>query len=345
VAGTIAAGTPAVARRVAGTIAAGTPAVARRVAGTLVRWRGIIGLNYHRIGDGRRTLFDRGLYSATAEDFDTHVRWLKSNFDVIAPRDITTAVRAKRGRHVIITFDDGYADNHEHAFPILKSHGVVATFFIATGFIDQPRLPWWDEIAWMVRTSKRSDIELPRFLAARVSFDDPEREGAVRALLRAYKKLPDSRTTEFLDAVGRATGTGRPTPDVIDARTIWMTWDMIRQMHAGGMTIGGHTAHHPVLARLSREDQANEIAICERRLKEELGIPMTTFSYPVGTVDAFNTESRACLRERGVHTAFSYYGGMRRLSDWDDYDIRRIAIEQDTSFDEFRAMVMFPWTT
>ena len=315
------------------------------MAGAVVRWRGILGLNYHRIGDGRRTIFDRGLFSATAEDFDAHIRWLKSNFDIIAPRDVDTALRDKRGRHVIVTFDDGYADNHEHAFPILKSHGVNATFFIATGFIDEPRLPWWDEIAWMVRTSKESGIEMPGFLDARVTFDEPEREQAVRALLRAYKKLPDSRTAELLDAAGRATGTGRPSADVIDPRAMWMTWDMIREMQAGGMTIGGHTAHHPVLARLSRDEQAKEIAICERRLKEELGIPMTTFSYPVGTPDAFNAESRACLRERGVRTAFSYYGGMRRHREWDDYDIRRIAIEQDTTFDEFRAMVMFPWTT
>lgn len=321
------------------------PATARRLAGTIARWQGIVGLNYHRIGDGRRTVFDRGLYSATAGDFDTQVRWLKTNFDVIAPRDIDYVVRVKRGRHILITFDDGYADNYEHAFPILESHGVRAAFFIATGFIDEPHLPWWDEIAWMVRTSKRSGVEMPGYLTAPVSFDEPEREQAVRALLRAYKKLPDDRTTEFLNAAGRATDTGRPPNDVVDLASFWMTWDMIREMHAAGMTIGGHTASHPVLSRLSREEQANEIATCERRLKEELGIPMQTFAYPVGSRDAFNSDSRACLRERGVISAFSYYGGIRPLSDWDDYDIRRMAIEQDTTFDEFRAMVMFPWTT
>lgn len=302
-------------------------------------------LNYHRIGDGRRTLFDRGLYSATAEDFDAHVRWLKSSFDIIAPRDIEHVVRSKRGRHVIVTFDDGYVDNHAHAFPILRSHGAVATFFIATGFIDEPRLPWWDQIAWMVRTSARSDVEMPGFFEGRVVFDDPERERAVRALLRVYKSLPDDRTAEFLDAAAAATGAGRPPEDVIDLRTVWMTWDMIREMHAGGMTIGGHTVHHPVLARLSRDEQAKEIATCGRRLEEELGVPMTTFSYPVGTPDAFNAASRDCLRERGVLSAFSYYGGMSRLRAWDSYDVRRIAVEQDTSWDELRANVMFPWTT
>ena len=319
------------------------PAIALRLAGTFVRWKGIAGLNYHRIGDGRRLVFDRGLYSATAEDFDQQVRWLKRNFDVIAPRDIADVVRAKRGRHVLITFDDGYADNYDHAFPILKSNGVPGTFFVATGFIDEPRLPWWDEIAWMVRTSKKSDIDLRGYLDARVVFDEPEREQAVRVVLRAYKRLPDTRTSEFLGALGAATGTGRPSTDVVDVGRLWMSWDMLREMVAGGMTIGGHTVRHPVLSRLSREEQAKEIAACERRLKEELGIAMETFAYPIGTRDAFNSDSQACLRERGVRSAFSYYGGISRFGAWNDYDIRRMAVEQHTTFDEFRAMVMFPW--
>ncbi len=67
---------------------------------------------------------------------------------------------AKRGRYGMITFDDGYRDNHATALPILKREGVTATFFVATGFIDAPRLPWWDEIAWMVRTSRQDGLEL-----------------------------------------------------------------------------------------------------------------------------------------------------------------------------------------
>jgi peptidoglycan/xylan/chitin deacetylase (PgdA/CDA1 family) len=322
-----------------------TPALARRLAGSLARWRGIIGLNYHRIGNGRRSIFDRGLYSATAEDFDKQVRYLKANFDVIAPRDISYVVRIKRGRHVLITFDDGYADNYADAFPILASHKVQASFFIATGFIDNPHLPWWDEIAWMARTSRRSSVEVSGFLPSSIPFDEPERERAVRTLLRTYKELPDDRTGDFLQAVAEATGTGRPPSDVIDLRRLWMTWDMIREMHAAGMTIGGHTVHHPVLSRLTRAEQAREIADCERRFVEELGVPMHAFAYPVGSRDAFNADSRECLRERGVRTAFSYYGGIRKLSEWDDYDIPRIAIEQDTTLEEFRATVMFPWGT
>jgi peptidoglycan/xylan/chitin deacetylase (PgdA/CDA1 family) len=305
----------------------------------------VLGLNYHRIGDGRSSVFDRGLWSATAEDFDRQLRYLKENFDVIAPRDVSYVVRLKRGRHVIVTFDDGYADNYTDAFPILKSHRLQATFFIATGYIDEPRLPWWDQIAWMVRTSKRSSVTVPDFYPTEIAYDDPDRERAVRALLKTYKKLPADRTSAFLDAIGTATGTGRPGPETLDVRSLWMTWDMLREMRSAGMTIGGHTVQHPILARMTRDQQSKEIAGCNKRITEELGVPMRAFAYPVGSRDAFNDDTRACLREAGVHTAFSYYGGIRGLRHWDDYDIQRIAIEQDMNFDEFRASVMFPWST
>jgi peptidoglycan/xylan/chitin deacetylase (PgdA/CDA1 family) len=307
-----------------------------RVAG----WSGVLGLNYHRIGAAGDTLYDRGLWSATAEAFDAQVGWLKTYARVIAPDDLPAALARRSGRYVLITFDDGYRDNYTEALPVLKRHGVPATFFVTTGFIDRPRLPWWDEIAWMVRTSRKAAVELPAWLPAPVAFDEPDRERAVRALLRAYKGMPAESTGGYLDAVGTATGTGRHG----DAGTadLWMTWDMIRELRAAGMAVGGHTVDHPVLARLPREGQQAEIAGCGRRLAEELGEPMRYFSYPVGGPAAFDRDTRDCLREAGVRVAFSYYGGYRTFDDWDDYDIRRVAVESYTTLNWFKALVSLP---
>jgi peptidoglycan/xylan/chitin deacetylase (PgdA/CDA1 family) len=280
------------------------------------------------------------LWSATREGFDEQVRWLSSNFDVISPRDIPAVTR---GRHVMITFDDGYSDNYTQAFPVLKSRGVPATFFVATGFIDEPELLWWDEIAWMVRTSKHSTLRLPDYVSAPLVLDEPHREQTVRTLLRAYKKLPSEFTAAYLDAVGVATGAGRAPRDSAELRAHWMTWDMLREMYAAGMTIGGHTAYHPVLARLSREEQMTEISTCHRRITEELGVPMNVFAYPVGSRDSSNAATRECLRRVGVKLAFSYYGGYRRLTGGDDFDIPRIGIEQEMTLTDFKAAVMFPW--
>jgi peptidoglycan/xylan/chitin deacetylase (PgdA/CDA1 family) len=312
----------------------------RTLLSRAIPWSGVLVLNYHRVGDGSGSLFDRGLWSADAEAFARQVRFCRSHTDVISPDDLPHVLDRRRGRYVLFTFDDGYRDNYEVAFPILKAERVAATFFIATGFVDAPRLPWWDEIAWMVRTSRRERIMLPGWLPAAVPFDEPDREGAVRTLLQAYKAMPVESTGGFLAAIAAEAGTGRCAPEV--SRELWMTWSMLRAMQSAGMTIAGHTMGHPVLARASRERQRDEISGCAARLAAELGGPMRCFSYPVGGLSAFDSVTRECLREAGVRYAFSYYGGFRRFSGWDDYDIRRVPVESYLSDDWFRSIVTLP---
>ena len=309
-------------------------------AGRVARWTGLVGLNYHRIGDGRQSIFDRGLWSATPEAFDEQLAWIKKNYDVVSPADLPAA---KAGRRVIITFDDGYRDNYTAAFPALQRHGLPATFFVATGFIDHPRLPWWDEIAWMVRSSKLTSLTLPGFVPDPVPFDEPDREAAVRKVLRTFKALPVQRTPALLEAVAAGTGSGRYAGEGVS--DLWMTWDMLRAMRDGGMTIGGHTVSHNVLSTMSADEQDAEITGCARRLQEELGAPMTTFSYPVGNPDSFDGHTRDALRRVGVKTAFTYYGGHNPAGSVDDYDLRRRAIEQDMTMRDFQAYVRAPWFT
>lgn len=303
-------------------------------------WSGVLVLNYHRIGDGSRSQFDRGLWSATAEAFAEQIRLFKSHLDLISLDDLPDALARRRGRYGLITFDDGYRDNYEVAFPILKAEGARAAFFIATGFIDNPRLPWWDEIAWMTRTSRRQGIELSEWLASPLSFDEPDRERAVRTLLRVYKSMPADSTEKYLDAIAQATGSGRCSIEL--SKDLWMTWDMIREMHAAGMTIGGHTVNHPLLTRVSPQRQREEIQGCVARLTEIIGQPPRYFSYPVGGKDAFDNVTRDCLKEAGIRCAFSYYGGFRSFVDWDDYDVRRVPVESYLSNDWFQAIVSLP---
>ena len=312
----------------------------RSLLGRAIQWSGVLVLNYHRVGDGSESPFDHGLWSADAEAFTDQIRFCKSHLDVITPDDIPQAVAHRRGRYALVTFDDGYKDNYEIAFPILKAEGVPAAFFIATGFVDEPRMPWWDEIAWMVRTSRKDRVELPGWVAAPVSFDAPDREGAVRTFLRACKAMPTESTDRFLDALAEATGSGRCGADV--GASFWMNWNMLREMRAAGMTVAGHTVTHPILARASPERQRDEILGCGARLAEEMGEPMLYFSYPVGGPNSFNSVTQDCLREAGVRYAFSYYGGFRRFGDWDNYDVRRVAVETYLTPEWFRSIVTLP---
>lgn len=300
------------------------------------RPHGVLILNYHRIGDGSRSAFDRELWSATAPGFDEQVAFLARHCDVIAPSDLTYALGRSRGRHVMITFDDGYRDNHDIAFPVLRRHGVPAAFFIATGFIDQRLLPWWDAIAMQVRETGATSMDLAPWQADPLGLDG-DRESAIRQVLGIYKGLSFEETRPFLERLAAETGISPPAS--VDDE--WMDWDMIRAMARGGMTIGGHTVTHPILSSLQEDAQREEIEGCARRLHEELGIAMTHFAYPVGSRTAFNDDTRRLLREAGVRQAFSFYGGMARM-DSDLFDLQRIAVGREIGRDLFRAMVELP---
>ena len=308
--------------------------------GKVLPGSGVLVLNYHRIGNGKGSPFDRGLWSTSAESLTDQIRFCKSRLEMITPDDLPRALAAGRGRYGIITFDDGYRDNYEVAFPILKAEGVPATFFITTGLIDTPKLPWWDEIAWMVRTSQRNRIELPGWIPAPLTFDEPDREEVVRALLRVYKAMLSESTVRYLDVIAEATGSGRYGGEA--GKNLWMDWDMLREMKTAGMTIGGHTVSHQVLSRLTPEKQQEEIRGCADRLVAEMNEPMRYFSYPSGGLQRFDASSRVCLREANVQYAFSYYGGCNRFRDWDDYDIRRIAVEPCLTPEWFKSIVAFP---
>ena len=309
----------------------------------LEAWPGrsrLVALNYHRIGNDADSPYDPGLWSADPESFAAQVRYLKQHFDLIVPEQLDDIAKRRRGRFAMITFDDGYRDNHDVAFQILRSENAPAAFFVATGYIDAPRVPWWDEIAWMLHSSSRSVLDLKPYVAGPVDIRPSKYRRTLIDLLRTYKSLAQERTDDYLAAIADATGSGRHPPT--GAESFWMNWDMLREMSGAGMTIGGHTVNHPVLARMDKISQQREITLCVDRLKAELGRPVRSFSYPVGAANCFNQDTRDCLRDVGIDFAFTYYGGYSRPSGWDPYDIPRVAIEPYIDANWFRAITQFP---
>jgi hypothetical protein len=78
-----------------------------------LRWSGLVVLTYHRIGRRPASLFDRGIWSASAEAFDAQIRLLKSACDVITPEELPGLVACGKGRYALLTFDDGYLDVYQ----------------------------------------------------------------------------------------------------------------------------------------------------------------------------------------------------------------------------------------
>jgi peptidoglycan/xylan/chitin deacetylase (PgdA/CDA1 family) len=314
--------------------------IARTGLGAVLRragvWDGLLVLNYHRIGDGSASPFDRNVWTTTEEEFEAQVAFVTRNADVVTPEDVSD-LAGRRGRHVLLTFDDGYRDNHDVALPILRRHGATATFFLATGFLDEPRLPWWDEIAWMVRTSALPRV---RMAGTSVDLDEPDRVGAVTMLVDACKRLPHDEVEAFLDGLAEAAGTGRAGPSAWPDQ--WMTWDHARALLAAGMSLGGHTVDHPILARLDPAGQRGQIEGCRQRLLDELDIPMRWFSYPNGDPGSYDVVTRATLADAGVELAFTFDGSRPRLRTLDPYAITRTTVSPATSRALFAGMVTAP---
>lgn len=307
----------------------------------LPAWRGLLVLNYHRIGDPDATPYDRDLFSADHHAFAEQIAHLARACDVVSPEDIGAIRRHRYGRYVLVTFDDGYRDNYELAYPVLRSYGVPATFFVCTGFIDRPHLAWWDEISWMIRTTEVSALPAGEWFPAEIPLTD-NRHVAVRAALARYKELPGARTGEYLDHLRATTGRFHADRDIA---SLWMTWGMVREMRAGGMTIGAHTVSHQLLGRLPVVEQEREIAKSRERILAETGTSPIAFAYPVGSRTAFTSATKALLAANGFRYGFSFYGGVQPLSRadrFDPFDIRRVHVGHFIRQPVFEAMTALP---
>lgn len=293
---------------------------AARVPGLLRKmplWHGVLTLCYHRIGDAAASPLDPQLFSATAEAFDEQLEALVRHCDLVLPDEVPDALRTPRGRFVLLTFDDGYRDNVEVALPLLRRHRARAAFYLATGFLDRPRLSWWDEAAWLTRHDRRA---LEPALATIKAGTAPDVE---------------------LDRLASATGQVRPS--TAEADGVWMTWDMARSLRDAGMAVGGHTVNHPVLAHLDVDQQRAEIDGCAARLRDELGVPMRSFCYPVGLPDSYDARTRGLLAEAGCETAFSFHGGHARAGRrLDLLDLPRAAVGPWSTADTLLAATLVP---
>jgi peptidoglycan/xylan/chitin deacetylase (PgdA/CDA1 family) len=313
-----------------------------RMLETLARRPGLLVLTYHRIGSDVGNPFDDGALSATAEAFRDQVRYVRTHFDVLGQDRLLEA--AGRGfalgrASAIITFDDGYRDSFEIAFPILRDLGVPAFFFIPTGYIDRPRLPWWDRIAFILKHTRvdRLCLDLPHYIKI-----DLRRTGRLRAIMQvviACREANDFEERAFFDHLESRAEFAANSEAL--GRELFVTWDEIRRMRASGMAIGSHTHTHPILGSISESDQREELVTSKTRLEEELDEPVKTIAYPVGTRRAFNERTKSLARDTGYEVGFSAYAGINRPGRTDPFDVQRIPVELAETYPLFRTRAIF----
>jgi peptidoglycan/xylan/chitin deacetylase (PgdA/CDA1 family) len=274
-------------------------------------------LYYHRVNDDGDPFFP----AVTTALFEQEMRYLARYYKVVSLPDLVNQLEnGLPGPTLAITFDDGYQDNYDNAFPVLQRYNLPATIFLTTGSIDSPQPLWFERLANAVKKTGLDhldlEIDIPRRLWMRTTTERLRANDAIFSVLRG---LPDEERRNWLDIILRQLH----VPDADRERYGKMlTWDQVRLMKSRGIDFGGHTVTHPFVARLRPEQVAWEVGECKRRIEQELQLPVECFAYPNGREEDFGKWNKSAVRSAGYRAAVTTIWGVN-YSSTDLLELRR----------------------
>jgi peptidoglycan/xylan/chitin deacetylase (PgdA/CDA1 family) len=274
-------------------------------------------LRYHAITDGPvRLPYATPDICLPVEAFRLQMAFVRRAYRVVPLGDLVAALAGGGplpSRAVAITFDDGYADNHQLAFPVLRRLGVPATVYVVTGPLDGGPPLWMAALRVLVEEAPGPTLVVPGLDAVDLG-PRGGREAHVRALTRALVPLRAADRQQRLDAAAAAAGVD---PAARLAGTM-LTWAAVRELHAAGWTIAAHTVSHPNVVLAPRAEAEAEIVASRDRLAAEIGAPVVDFAYPNtgGRHRPFDAEIVALVRRLGFRSgATSVPGALRAGTD------------------------------
>lgn len=303
------------------------------LTGTLSRFKNafdppVLVLIYHRV---TALSSDPQLLAVSPENFRSQIEFLKANLPILRFEADWSAVREPS---IVITFDDGYADNFLEALPILEETGVPATFFVSTGDLGTDREFWWDELERLILLERdlppSFDLREDFFVRSWTTGNETERAAMYADMHPFMKQLSAEQRDRWLGRLRDWSGAGSA------GRTSHriMTIDEVKTLSDSAVaTIGAHTVTHTPLSSLSVACQHREITLSKSRLEELTGRPITVFSYPFGGRCDYTKESVGLCRETGfVRVASNFPGQAHRWTD--PYQIPR-HLMRDWPLEEF----------
>jgi peptidoglycan/xylan/chitin deacetylase (PgdA/CDA1 family) len=173
---------------------------------------------------------------------------------------------------VVVTVDDGYRDFYRIAYPLLRKHGIPATFFVVTGFVDRKCWLWVDRVTYCMG-------------------DTAAAQALKEELKQADLETREARLAQLEES------TGARVPAEIPPRYEPCSWDDLREMARGGVELGAHTVTHPILSRIADPARlAFEVVESKKRLEEELQQPVLHFAYPNGYWRDFGQDAVRLVR-------------------------------------------------
>jgi len=300
----------------------------------------------------------------TPEHFAEHLEILRQHGRPMRLQQLVQALQegSLPRRAVVVTFDDGYADNLYHARPLLERHDFPATVFVTTGYVGQAREFWWDELERLllqpgrVPETLQLDIDGTLFqweLGKAATYDESEyrrhcdwhygkesepslRHRVFRSLHHQLAPLPDTKRRDVLEALrawAQADPQARPTHRILSPD------EVVRLAEEGLIEVGAHTVTHPVLGSLPVATQREEIQGSKAQLEKLLGKTVASFAYPYGSRARadYTEETVAVVRQAGFTCACSTLAQPVHR-DTDGFQLSRVGV-RDWSGDELAERV------
>jgi peptidoglycan/xylan/chitin deacetylase (PgdA/CDA1 family) len=298
-------------------------------------------LTYHRVDaiDARPDLMP-SLLSATPAAFGDQMALVARHYAPVAMSDVLAALDRPSllpRRAILVTFDDGYRDFAEHAWPVLRAASVPVTLFVATSRSADPARPfWWDRLwAAMTGTARSEPLDTP---AGALPIGDPAAVSTSLATIRTWLKgLEHDAAMAEVDTLIATLG----APPAADLGPAMLGWDELRRLAREGVTLAPHTREHPLLDRAPLERAVAEIEGSRVDLEREIGsiaaIP-AALAYPSG---AHGGAAVDAARRAGMRLAFTTDRGGNDLRRADPLRLRRINIGRRASPALIRAQLVW----
>jgi peptidoglycan/xylan/chitin deacetylase (PgdA/CDA1 family) len=262
-------------------------------------------LAYHRIlpKDSNDILFIQpGMY-VTVETFEKHMAFISKNFKILSLEDLADHHRLKNA--CMVTFDDGWADNYDYAFPILKKYGIPATIFLSTNLVGKKEWPWTDRIAYYIHSIPVNEfVHTWKAILRKIQLEyfGSDLSAQDKRIIREHvinymKNLDNLMILSVMEELDKAMSNQK---DCLMKTGPWLTWDKVMEMMKAGISFGSHTHNHLILTRIPFQQAREEIALSQRILSEKMGKTVTTFCYPNGD---FNDDTMQIVEESGYKIA------------------------------------------
>ncbi|MCK4352486.1 polysaccharide deacetylase family protein [candidate division WOR-3 bacterium] len=281
-------------------------------------------LLYHRVANIES---DPQLLAVSKTNFEVQMQYLKQNYKILSLSELVNFLRNNRvPRHrVVITFDDGYADNLYNAKPILEKFEIPADVFIVAGMIDKNREYWWDDLERIFLLGKKLPETLELEINKKNYLWNSRNSGEYKKVYQELQYLLRFLSANDLEEKIKEILKWANLP--LEGRETYrcLTSEEIRKLVRSNLIdIGAHSMGHLVLSSQSLEQQKWEIENSKQILENILGRKIFSFSYPFGTSTDFTSETENLVQEAGfksgvadiqtnVRSPFNLYALPRRI--------------------------------